>query len=93
MSNLSHPSRKTYWLTYVSLMVLLFVTLATAFLPLGVFHPIANLGIAFAKAVLVVLFFMHLRYRTQRTRLMLFGSLLLLSILVGLVLIDYLTRV
>jgi cytochrome c oxidase subunit 4 len=93
MNALSHPSRKTYWLVYLSLMVLLFATVAAAFLPLGIFHPIVNLGIALAKAVLVALFFMNLRYRTQRTRLLLLGSLLLLLILVSILMIDYLTRV
>jgi len=37
-------------------------------------------------------FFMQLRYASGRTRLLLGGGLLLLLILIGLTLVDYLTR-
>ena len=74
-------------------MILLASTITAAFLPLGVFHTAVAVGIAIAKAFLVLLFFMHLRYSAGRTSLLLSMGLLLLMILFGLTLVDYFTRV
>ena len=54
-------------------------------------HPLA-LAIAAAKAVLVILFFMHLWYSKPVTRMVALGSLLWLAILMGYTLTDYLSR-
>jgi cytochrome c oxidase subunit 4 len=85
--------RKTYIFVYVGLMTLLVTTTGLAFLPLGPFHTPVAVGIALTKAFLVALFFMHLRYGSGRTRLLLCVGLLLLIILVALTLADYVTRV
>jgi cytochrome c oxidase subunit IV len=45
---------------YLGLLVLLALTVVSAFLEMGVLNPIANLSIAAAKATLVGVFFMHL---------------------------------
>lgn len=42
-------------------MILLGFTVGAAFLPLGPFNAAAALAIAITKAVLVILFFMHVR--------------------------------
>ena len=48
--------------------------------------------IAAAKAVLIVLFFMHLNYRHHLTWIVSVASLLWLAILLALTLSDYLSR-
>ena len=48
---------KTYLLILGALMVLTATTTGVAYLDMGVFNPIAALGIACLKAVLVILFF------------------------------------
>jgi cytochrome c oxidase subunit 4 len=93
MSDTTIPSRKTYLFVYLGLILLLSATVGATFLPLGPFHVAAAVGIAIAKAVLVMLFFMHLRYTNSRTILLLFGTIILLLILIGLTSVDYLTRV
>lgn len=86
-----HAAR-TYVLTYIALMVLLALTCSAAYLPLGAFNLVIALGIALAKAALVVLFFMHMRTSSGLVRLVSAAGLLWLLILFGLMLSDYLSR-
>jgi cytochrome c oxidase subunit 4 len=50
---------------FVALLVLLFATVGAAYLPLGDLHFPVAMTIAVAKAVLIVLFFMHLLYLSR----------------------------
>jgi cytochrome c oxidase subunit 4 len=93
MNHITIPLRKTYLFTYFGLMILLSATVGATFLPLGPFQVVVAVGIAIAKAVLVMLFFMHLRYTKVRTVFLIFGTIILLFIMVGLTGADYLTRV
>jgi len=93
MNNSSHSSIKTYLFVYIGLLILLGSTVGAAYLPLGPFHLVAAVGIATVKAILVVLFFMHVRNSRPRTHMLLLGGLLILAILIGLTWTDYLTRV
>lgn len=77
---------------FIALLILLFATVAGAFLPLGPWHLPIALTIAAAKAVLIGLFFMHLYYRHQLTWIVSMASLLWLTILLALTLSDYLSR-
>src|SRR5262249_58344776 len=52
---------------FVTLLVLLFATLGAAYLPLGPLHFPVAMTIAGAKAVLIVLFFMHLLFSHRLT--------------------------
>lgn len=93
MTDVSNIPRRTYFLVYLALMVLLAATVGATFLPLGPFHLAISIVIAVAKAVLVMLFFMHLRHMRGRTVFLILGACLLLLILMGLTNIDYFTRV
>ena len=73
-------------------MALLAATVGAAYLNLGVFNPITAVSIAIAKALLVILFFMHVRYSDNVTRLYVAAGFFWLAILLGLTLSDYLTR-
>jgi cytochrome c oxidase subunit 4 len=85
-------SVKTYLLVFAALMVLTAVTVAVAFLDLGVFNDVVALSIAVVKAVLVVLFFMHVLHSSRMTKLSIVAGFLWLAILIGLTLSDYLSR-
>lgn len=85
-------SRLTYLFVYLGLLVLLAATVGAAYLPLGVFHTVVSVGIALAKAVLVGLFFMHLRHSLGSTRVLLGVSIFLLLVLMAITMADYLTR-
>lgn len=85
-------SRKVYLLIFAALMVLTAATVVVAKIDLGVLNDVVAMGIAVAKALLVLLFFMHVRYSTRLTVLTAVGGFLWLAILISLTLGDYLTR-
>ena len=83
---------KLYLAVFGALMVCTAITVAAAFVDLGAFNNIVMLGIAVFKAVLVVLFFMHVKYSTRLIHLVVAGGFLWLLILFGITMSDYLTR-
>ncbi len=52
---------------FVVLLVLLFATVGAAYLPLGALHFPTAMAIAAAKAVLIVVYFMHVKYSHRLT--------------------------
>jgi len=85
-------SVKTYALVCAALIAATLGTTAVAFIDLGSFSVVAALAIAVCKMLLVALFFMHVRYSTRLTRLVVLGGLLWLLILLGITMSDMLTR-
>ena len=77
---------------FIALLVLLFATVGAAYLPLGDWHFPVAMTIAAAKAVLIVLFFMHVLYSHRLTMVVSVASFLWLAIMIALTLSDYLTR-
>jgi cytochrome c oxidase subunit IV len=84
--------RRTYVLIYITLLVCTALTWQVAYFDLGPMNAVAALTIAVLKAVLVVLFFMHVKYSTRLTWVVVTGSVLWLGILLALTMADYLTR-
>jgi cytochrome c oxidase subunit 4 len=85
-------SVKLYITIWIALMVGTILTVMAARIDLGVFNPIVALAIASTKAVLVVLFFMHVKYSSKLTKLTVAGGLFMFLVLVGMTLADYFTR-
>jgi cytochrome c oxidase subunit 4 len=85
------PTR-VYYTIFGLLMLATFLTVQIAFLDLGPLNTVAALGIATFKATIVVLFFMHVKYSTRLTWLVVLGSIFWLGILLALTMGDYLTR-
>jgi len=83
---------RPYVLTWIALLVLLAASVASAFVPLGIFNTVVNLGIALAKALLVAWFFMHLTHASLLTRVFAAAALFMLVLLFGLTASDYATR-
>lgn len=77
---------------WLALLVLLALTWGLAQLDLGRFNPVAALTIAIVKMLLVLLYFMHLRYSTRLTWIFAAAGFIWLLIMVDLTLSDYLTR-
>ena len=82
----------TYVLTWIGLMVFLALTCASSYVPMGEWNTVVNMGISCAKAVLIALFFMHLRGAGTLLRLAAIIGLLWLALLFGLSWTDYATR-
>jgi cytochrome c oxidase subunit 4 len=85
-------SKKIYFLVFVLLLILTLVTIEVAFVDLGRGNTILALTIAVTKAVLVILYFMHLRYSPKLTRLVVLSGFLWLLFLIGITMSDYLSR-
>jgi cytochrome c oxidase subunit 4 len=83
---------RIYLFVFFSLLILTGTTVAVAFVDLGPLNNLVAMGIAVLKATLVILFFMHVRYSTRLTPLVIASGLLGLVIMVGLTLADYATR-
>jgi cytochrome c oxidase subunit 4 len=88
----AHPTPKLYLVIIFTLMVLTVATWLIAFLNLGIFNPVVALTIAVIKAVLVILFFMHVRYSSKLTMVTVGAGFFWLMIMITLSLSDYLTR-
>ena len=86
-------SSKMYVGIWATLMVLTVVTASVAFIDLGPLNTVVALVIATCKALLVVLFFMHVKYTSEKlTKMVIASSLFWLLLLLFLSLADYTTR-
>ena len=84
--------KRTYYTIYLMLLVCTYLTWQVAFFDLGAMNTVAALVIAVFKAAIVVLFFMHVKYSTRLTWVVVLGSVFWLGILLALTFNDYLTR-
>src|SRR6476619_6071301 len=84
--------KRTYYVIYVILLVGTYLTWQVALFDLGPMNTVVALTIAVFKATLVVLFFMHVKYGTRLTWVVVLGSVFWLGILLALTFGDYLTR-
>jgi cytochrome c oxidase subunit IV len=83
---------RTYLVIFTLLMVLTALTTAVAFVDLGVMNVVIMLVIAFTKAAVVVLYFMHVRFSSPLTKVVAASGFAWLTILIALTLSDVLTR-
>jgi cytochrome c oxidase subunit IV len=85
-------SRRIYLLICAVLLAATLLTWRVALISLGRWNVVAALTIAFCKATLVALFFMHVRYSPRRTQLVVVAGIFWLGIMILLTMSDYLTR-
>jgi cytochrome c oxidase subunit 4 len=85
-------SMATYVAVFAALMVLLVLTVAVAFVHLGPLNLAAALAIAIVKALLVLIFFMHLKVSSRLTKIFVVATFLWLGILFVYTFSDYLSR-
>ena len=88
----AHPTPGLYLVIIGTLMTLTVATWLIAFVNLGIFNPVVALTIAVIKAVLVILFFMHVRYSSKLTMVTVGAGFFWLLIMITLSLSDYLSR-
>jgi cytochrome c oxidase subunit 4 len=77
----------------VGLLIGTATTVGAAFVNLGPFNPVVALLIATIKAIVVVLFFMHVKDASEKLAgVVVLSGFFFLAILISLSLADYLTR-
>lgn len=83
---------KIYLAVFLALLIGTAVTVGVAFLDLGFANNIVMLAIACTKALLVILFFMHVRWGTRLTWVVAGSGFFWLLILFFLGMADYVSR-
>jgi cytochrome c oxidase subunit IV len=91
METATHPPR-IYWMNCGALMLLLALTWTIGYIDLGLFNVIIALAIAIIKALLVALFFMHIKGSSRLLHLAAAVGVIWLVIMLSLTLTDYFTR-
>jgi len=81
-----------YYLVFIALIIGTGLTVAAAEVDLGALNNVAMLAIACTKALLVILFFMHVRWSTRLTWVVVASGFFWLLILFGLGMTDYMSR-
>lgn len=84
--------KSMYYMVFAALIVGTLLTYGVALIDLGVFNNIVMLGIAITKALLVILFFMHVRWSTRLTWVVAGAGFFWLLILFTVTMADYMTR-
>ncbi len=85
-------SRKVYFVVFGALMVLTALTVFAANIDFGALNDVIAMTIAVTKAVLVILFFMHVRYGSRLIMLVVVAGFFWLAIMMVLTLSDYNSR-
>ena len=85
------PTR-VYFAIYAVLLTLTATTVAVAFVDIGPLNNVVALTIAVSKALLVILYFMHVRYSDRLTWVVVGSGFVWLLILIGFTMSDVLTR-
>ena len=78
-----------YVVVFLALLVFTGLTVGASYIEMGIFNPIAAIAIACIKAVIVVLFFMHVKYSSKLT---VFCGIFTFLTLIGMTLADYISR-
>jgi cytochrome c oxidase subunit 4 len=84
--------KSLYYAVFAALIVGTGLTVAAAFVDMGAMNNVVMLTIACVKATLVVLFFMHVRWGTRLTWVVVASGFFWLLILFSLTMTDYISR-
>jgi cytochrome c oxidase subunit 4 len=84
--------KRLYYTIFTALMVLTGGTVAVTYVDLGQANLLVAMGIAILKAVLVVLYFMHVRWSSRLIHVTVMSGFVFMAILFVFTLSDYLTR-
>ncbi len=82
----------TYIMVFATLLVGTAITVGAAYIDLGIFNPIVALAIACTKAVIVILFFMHVKYQTKLIKMTVGAGFFTFLVLITMTLTDYMSR-
>jgi cytochrome c oxidase subunit 4 len=86
------PTPLVYFINGLALLAFLALTIAAAYINLGPFNTVVAMSISVAKATLIILFFMQLRYSKPLVWIFAGAGFFWLGIMITLALSDYLTR-
>jgi cytochrome c oxidase subunit 4 len=82
----------TYSIVFGALLVGTAITVAAAYVDLGILNPVVALAIACTKAVIVILFFMHVKYQSNLVKMTVGAGFFTFLALITMTLTDYMSR-
>ncbi|WP_348267748.1 cytochrome C oxidase subunit IV family protein [Edaphobacter paludis] len=99
-SNVTNPehadhhivSPLTYTIVFVTLLIFTGLTVLAAYIDLGIFNPVVALAIATIKAVIVILFFMHVKYQSKLIKMTVAAGFFTFFALITMTMSDYISR-
>jgi cytochrome c oxidase subunit 4 len=83
---------RVYAAVFATLLACTALTVFAADINLGVFNPIIALAIACFKGVIVILFFMHVKYQSRLIKVTVGAGFFMFLVLVTMTLSDYISR-
>lgn len=81
-----------YAMVYGTLLCFTILTIFAADWDMGVFNPIVALAIASTKMVIVILFFMHVKYQSNLIKMTVGAGFFTFLVLITMTLSDYISR-
>lgn len=81
-----------YLMVYATLVVFTGITVLAAEFDMGFMNPVVALGIASFKAVIVILFFMHVKYQSRLIKMTIVAGFFTFLVLITMTLSDYVSR-
>jgi cytochrome c oxidase subunit 4 len=81
-----------YSMVFGTLLVFTGITVGAAFVELGLLNPIVALAVACTKAVIVILFFMHVKYQSKLVKMTVGAGFFTFLVLITMTLTDYMSR-
>ncbi len=81
-----------YGLVFLTLLVGTALTVVAAYVDLKVFNPIIAVGIATFKAVIVILFFMHVKFQSRLIKMTVGAGFFTFMVLITMTMSDYISR-
>jgi cytochrome c oxidase subunit 4 len=82
----------TYGIVFATLLTFTGLTVWAAYVDLGILNPVVALAIACTKAVIVILFFMHVKYQSKLVKLTVTSGFFTFLVLITMTLTDYISR-
>ena len=82
----------TYLMVFGTLLLFTGITVGAAYVNLGIFNPVQALAIATFKAVIVILFFMHVKYQSNLIKMTVGAGFFTFLVLITMTLSDYISR-
>ena len=81
-----------YCIVFGTLLVCTVLTVYAATLDLGIFNPVIALAIASFKGIVVILFFMHVKYQSNLIKMTVGAGFFTFLVLITMTLSDYISR-
>ena len=83
---------RDYAMVFGTLLVFTGITVGAAYIDLGIFNPAVALGIATFKAIVVILFFMHVKYQSRLIKMTVSAGFFVFLVLITMTMSDYVSR-